>query len=395
MTTRPAEQRVMTASATTVLRRSVFWICATVFALLVALIGLAFAGSLSSEASLSATNPGPGGSKALVEVLRQQGVDVEATSTLERTADAVDDDPASTTLLYFDPDGILDDAQRAEVYGLADHVVVIDPSFEQLIDLSPDIAQAGAVEGELDADCTIDAATNAGSITGDGFGYRYTGTAAAQLCFGSGDDVYSVVGIERDGGTATVVGATAALANGTIADHGNAAFALTLLGRHPQLVWYLPTAADLSTEAPPTLGELSPEWVLPAVALVALTALAGAVWRGRRFGPLIVENLPVTVRANETMQGRARLYEKSSARLRAIDALRIGAVERIARSCGLPRVATVDDVIAAASAVTGSSELEVRRVLVDARPQNDRDLVRLSDELLVLERAVQAAVIPT
>jgi hypothetical protein len=394
MTTPAATQRVMTASPTTVLRRSVFWIAATVFAVLVAIIGLAFAGSLSTDATLAATNPAPAGAKALVEVLRQQGVDVDATSSLDDTAAAVDD-PAGTTLLYYDPDGILDSAQRTEAYGLADHVVVVDPGFEQLLDLSPDIAQAGAVDGELDADCGLDAARNADTITGDGLGYRYTGTGEAELCFGSGDDVYSVVSIERDGGTATVVGASGALTNGMIAEDGNAAFALTLLGRHPQLVWYLPTATDLATAAPPTLGELSPDWVLPAVALTALTALAAAVWRGRRFGPLIVENLPVTVRANETMQGRARLYEKSSARLRALDALRIGAVERIARSCGLPRVATVDDVVAAASAVTGRQEPEVRRILVDARPATDRDLVRLSDELLVLERDVAAAVIPT
>ncbi len=41
--------------------------------------------------------------------------------------------------------------------------------------------------------------------------------------------------------------------------------------------------------------------------------IAAAFWRGRRFGPLVVENLPVTVRASETMLGRARLYEKSRA----------------------------------------------------------------------------------
>jgi hypothetical protein len=393
MTATTTPQRVMTASATTVLRRSVFWVAATVFAILVAVIGLAFAGSLSSGAALSPENPAPAGSRAIAEVLRQQGVRVEATSTLDDAEDAIGD-PSATTLLYYDPDGILDAGQRAEVYGLADTVIVVDPAFEQLVDLSPDIAQAGAVDGELDDDCSLDAADNAGSITGAGFGYRYTGADSAVRCFGSGDGVYSVVQVERDGGTATVVGATSALSNESVDERGNAAFALTLLGRHPTLVWYLPSAADLVTEGAPTIGQLSPDWVLPAVALVALTTLAAAVWRGRRFGPLIVENLPVTVRANETMQGRARLYESSSARLRALDALRIGAVERIALVCGLPRVATVDDVIAAASAVTGRSEPEVRRVLVDARPANDRDLVALSDDLLVLERAVVIAVTP-
>jgi hypothetical protein len=393
VTATATRQLVMTASATTVLRRSVFWIAATVFAVLVAIIGLAFAGSLASGAALSPANPAPAGSKALAEVLRQQGVTVEATSTLDDTADVIGD-PSATTLLYYDPDGILDADQRARLFGLADTLVVLDPEFEQLADLSPDIAQAGAVDGELDDDCSLAAADNAGSITGDGYGYRYTGDDDAVRCFGSGDGVYSVVRIERDGGTATVVGATSALSNESVVEHGNAAFALTLLGSQPSLVWYLPTAADLVTEGAPTLGELSPDWVLPAVALLVVTALAAAVWRGRRFGPLIIENLPVTVRANETMQGRARLYESSSARLRALDALRIGAVERIARACGLPRAATVDDVVVAAGAVTGRPDLDVRRVLIDARPATDRDLVALSDELLVLERAVVAAVTP-
>jgi len=134
--------------------------------------------------------------------------------------------------------------------------------------------------------------------------------------------------------------------------------------------------------------------VLPAVALVVLTALAAAVWRGRRFGPLIVENLPVTVRANETMQGRARLYQKSSARLRALDSLRIGTVERLAALCGLSRLASVDDVIASASAVARLQPAEVRRLLLDAVPATDRELVALSDQLLTLERAVATSVTP-
>jgi hypothetical protein len=164
-------QTVVTASPTTVLRRSVFWIAATVFAVLVAIVGLAFAGSVSTEPALSPESAAPAGSKAVVEVLREQGIDVVASSSLDESADAIDD-PAATTLLVYDPDGILDAEQRTEAFGLADEVVVVEPGFEQLLDLSPDIAQAGAVDGELDDDCSLDAAGNAGSITGDGLGYR-------------------------------------------------------------------------------------------------------------------------------------------------------------------------------------------------------------------------------
>jgi len=206
--------------------------------------------------------------------------------------------------------------------------------------------------------------------------------------------VFSLVQVPTDAGVATVVGATDALSNEFVADRGNAALALNLLGSTENLVWYIPTVADLATDVPPTLGELSPDWVLPAVALVVLTALAAAVWRGRRFGPLIVENLPVTVRANETMQGRARLYQKSSARLRALDSLRIGTVERLAALCGLSRLASVDDVIASASAVARLQPAEVRRLLLDAVPTTDRELVALSDQLLTLERAVATSVTP-
>ena len=388
-------QRVMTASTTTVLRRSVFWVAAAVFATIVSLIGLLFAGSLAESDPLSATNPAPGGAKAVVEVLRQQGVDVSVASTLAAATEAVTDRD-DTTLFYYDPDAILDSDQRAEAFAAAGHVVAVNPTFDQLADLTPDIAQAGAVTGAADAECDATVGTRAGSITSDGSGFRYTGDdPGAVTCFAAGDGVYSLVRVQTDGALVSVVGATDALSNEFVADRGNAAFALNLLGEREDLVWYIPTAADLASAAPPTLGELSPDWVIPGTALALLTALAAAFWRGRRFGPLVVENLPVTVRANETMQGRARLYEKSSARLRALDALRIGAVERLARACGLPRVATVEQVVVGVAAVTRTDPARVRRVLIDDVPTTDRDLVRLSDELLTLERAVATSVTPT
>ena len=397
MSVAPAAQRVMTASPTAVLRRSVFWIGAAVFAVLVALVGMLVSGTASESDPLSATNPAPAGAKAVVEVLRQQGVDVTVATSLGEATDAMDDAGAGdTTLLYFDPDDLLDSEQRTEAFSSAGHVVAVDPTFDQLADLTPDIAQAGAVSGESKARCDDPVGENAGSITSDGSGFRYTGTADdAVTCFGAGDGVYSLVRVQTDGALVSVTGARDALSNEFVADRGNAAFALNLLGGRGNLVWYIPTVADLADDTPPTLGELSPDWVLPVTALAVLTALAAAFWRGRRFGPLVVENLPVTVRANETMQGRARLYEKSSARLRALDALRIGAVERLARACGLPRVASVDDVVSAVAAVTRIDPAEVGRILIAAVPASDRDLVRLSDELLTLERTVATSVTPT
>ena len=143
-----------------------------------------------------------------------------------------------------------------------------------------------------------------------------------------------------------------------------------------------------------TLGELTPPWVTPVLVLLVLTFVAAAVWRGRRFGPLVIENLPVTVRSSETMLGRARLYERSSARLRALDALRVGTIQRLATLCGQPRTASVDEIVSAVASVTRAQVGDIRNLLLDTVPATDADLVSLSDALLVLERDVAVAVRP-
>ena len=101
----------------------------------------------------------------------------------------------------------------------------------------------------------------------------------------------------------------------------------------------------------------------------------------RRVGPLVVENLPVVVRASETMEGRARLYERSNARLHALDALRIGTVARLAAhaaGCRAPRPST--EVVDAVAAVTGRDRAAVAGILIDHVPSTDAELVHLSDD---------------
>ncbi|WP_286344238.1 hypothetical protein [Frondihabitans sucicola] len=190
--------------------------------------------------------------------------------------------------------------------------------------------------------------------------------------------------------TTTVVGTSTALTNGGIADDDNAAFALALLGDHPTLVWYLPSIDDLP-KGSGTLASLTPGWVTPSIALLAAAAVAAAVWRGRRLGPLVVENLPVVVRSTETMEGRARLYERGASRMHALDQVRIGTLGRLAGALGLSRGAGVDEVVFRTADLLGVDPRELRHVLVDADPQDDRHLLALSDSLRDLEAAVGRA----
>jgi hypothetical protein len=134
--------------------------------------------------------------------------------------------------------------------------------------------------------------------------------------------------------------------------------------------------------------------VTPLAALLLLAGLAAALWKGRRLGPIVIEALPVVVRSRETVEGRARLYNRGRARLHAADSLRIGAIRRMGPILGLARSASVQEVVEAAVRMTGRPRNEVAAVLLTADPGDDRALVRLSDDLARLEAAVRVAAVP-
>jgi hypothetical protein len=271
--------------------------------------------------------------------------------------------------------------------------VLVMPGFSALRELAPGVGAAGSpahAKKALTARCDAPAARKAGTISAPQTTYRLKSDAYTG-CFPSSADTYALVAVSDGEYTTWLSGSTSVFDNENVLRQGNAALALNLLGSHETLVWYLPTLADVDATGPPGLGELTPGWLTPVILLLIAATIAAAVWRGRRFGPLVIENLPVVVRAGETIQGRTRLYQRSSARLRALDALRIGAVGRIATRCGLPRTATSIEVADAAAALIGANASLVRGILLDTAPGSDAELMRLSDQLAELERAVAHA----
>ncbi|HEV7950309.1 MAG TPA: DUF4350 domain-containing protein [Glaciihabitans sp.] len=388
-----APTRVLTPSVGATTKKALYWVVALAFVLVIAVITMLLSGTNTTADRLSPVSPAPSGSEAVVEVLRQQGVDVQPSTSLTATEDAVTTAADDTTVLVYDNQMLLEPAQWEQIAALEASVIVVNPSFMALSALNPGVAAAGPVNGTVDADCVVSSA-DAQVTLDDDFGYRVISDETAQPCLGSGDDVYSLISSEVDGSVRTVLGASWALTNEGIVQQDNAAFALRVLGQSSTLVWYLPSLSDVAGDAPPSLAELSPDWVIPTALLLALTAIAAAVWRGRRFGPLVIENLPVTVRASETMEGRARLYAANSARLRALDALRVGSVGRLATLVALPRTASVEEVAAAVASALDESVGSIREILLDAVPANDAELVRLSDRLLQLEAQVARAVVP-
>jgi hypothetical protein len=383
------DQESLTPTVRRAARRTAFWIVIGVVGLAVVILLIVLRGSAAQGVLLAADNPAPQGAMAVAEVLRQQGVDVIETASLADTEEALEGLAGESTVLLWDIDLLLDEQQHHRLLLATDDLVVLDPTFLELEDLTPGIAQAGASDGEFDADCDLSAVEKAGSVDAGGSAFRIVDDIDATGCLADDGDRYGLIETRRSGGTVTILGLTDVLMNGEILTAGNAALALNLLGEHETLVWYIPGAADLSDQAPLSIGELTPPWVNPLALMLLLVALGAVFWRWRRVGPLVVENLPVVVRASETMEGRARLYERSNSRLHALDALRIGTVARLARACGLPRTASVGEVVDAVAALTGRDRSAVADILIDHVPSTDAELVHLSDQLLRLEVAAR------
>lgn len=365
-------------------RRVWAWVAIAVVLLVVGGAGAAVTASLqwSQRGALDPDSPGPAGTRALAQVLRSQGVEV----TVVRDRPAAEAALAPGDTLVLGSTAFLsDDALRA-VTADAGRVVLLDPGSRDLRVLLGGAEPAGvAAEGAVAPDCADPDAARAGPVSP---GALFTAPAGVVGCYPA-DDGYALVVHDR---FAAVDGAEL-FSNDHLADEGAAALALGLMGASAHLVWYLPSPADADAgTAVPTLGELTPPWVTPAIVLLLCAATVAAIWRGRRFGPLVAERLPVTVRAAETMAGRAHLYARSRDAAHTLDALRGGALRRIARLLGLGPAAAPAEISDAAADRLGAPREVVRGILIEDIPATDAQLLAASDRLRDLEAAVRASV---
>ncbi len=186
----------------------------------------------------------------------------------------------------------------------------------------------------------------------------------------------------------TAVGSTDFMTNGGLLQAGNAALAMNLAGARPRLVWYAPHHIDGETSSPTSLFELIPENVMWIVCQLVVVVLVVALWKGRRLGPLVAEELPVVVRASETVEGRGRLYRSRRARDRAADALRTATVQRLLPRLGLGAGAPASAIVTSVAARSAADTQFVFHHLYGPSPATDNDLLQLARALDEIERQV-------
>jgi hypothetical protein len=252
--------------------------------------------------------------------------------------------------------------------------------------LEVDDARAG---DRTAARCDDDLLAGLSVEVGPSPGYRGRTGSGAVGCFSGGGKRPASLVTRVDRTVPTyAVGGTDVLTNDRVARADNAAVALRLLGQHDRLVWYVADRRDVAAGDAGSVRAQLPPALVPAVWLGAFALLSVMVWRGRRLGRLVVEPLPVVVKAVESTQGRGRLYRRVRDRTHAAGILREATRRRLATRLRLPASSAPHTLVLPVAQATGRDPGDVHDLLLSRPVTDDTTLTRLADDLAALEKEV-------
>jgi hypothetical protein len=328
---------------------------------------------------------GPAGTHALAALLAGQGQHV---STAGTAAAALAQSAGPHTALVLADPGRVGPASLPALAATHADLLIVAPGPRALAALTRGVTPAGrAPVANHRPRCAWPGARLAGPADTGGLLLRSTGPGAWR-CYPASTGYASLVRYRSGGRIITVLGTGAPLTNRELGRGGNAALALNLLAGDSHIVWLVPGPVTGAVPRSRSVSGLIPGPVYLVIAELAVAVALAALWRMRRFGPLVFEPLPVLVRASETAEGHGGLYRSRRARDRAAAALRAATVARLTARTGLPRAASPEAISQELARRTGRGEQEIRAMLYGPAPGDDAALVKLATDLDTLEAQV-------
>jgi hypothetical protein len=363
-------------------RRSWRWVALTLIVLAVIAGVGAYLTTPRPGGEMDPESTEPDGAHALVALLRADGVEVVVANGIADVEQAARPDALILVAhsQYLTDTTLLDRLAKAP-----GDFLLVDPTARTRRVLMPGVLRIrGTNTFDLNPNCDLREANRAGPVR---FGPSETYSAKDGRPMTSCYDGTLVR--YRDGGrTVTVVGSTEFMTNEGLLQAGNAALAMNLGGERHRLVWYAPQRSEGETSSPASISDLIPVNVTWIVWQLCLVVLLLALWKGRRVGPLVAEELPVVVRASETVEGRGRLYRSRRARDRAADALRTATLQRLLPRLGVGAGASAQAVVTTIARRGGADPNFVSYHLYGPPPATDDDLLQLARALDEIERQV-------
>jgi hypothetical protein len=313
--------------------------------------------------------------------VRDQGVDVIEAASIADVERAARPD---ALLVLAETQYLGDDEGLRRLAAVPGDRLLAEPVSRTREALAPGIHVAATSSLGGAPDCAMPEANRAGEVQlGTSNTYEAAGDTALTRCYDG-----AVVRYSDGGHTVTVVGSADFMTNSGLLKEGNAALAMNLAGTRPRLIWYAPQQFEGESDGGATFTDLIPDRVGWMVGQLCLSVFLFALWRSRRIGPLVAEDLPVVIRASETVEGRGRLYRSRRARDRAAEALRAAALNRMLPRLGLGPNAEPTEVAQAVAQRIGTDPNALGHLLFGPPPDTDADLVNLAHQLDDTERQV-------
>lgn len=344
-----------------------------------------------TTAPLHPDNPRANGAQAVARVLASQGVRVEVVAGQDALRRARIDSDTTVVVSY----GV--DLQEPTILELrrlvagAERLVLVEPERRVLRGVAPGISM---VDRQRDAAALVSTCDTPDVRPGEQLGRsqsEYSVTGARESCFvTSGYAVYlrTTTPYVKD---LVVIGSVDVLRNDRVLEYANGTVALRALGHSPRLVWYVPDLKDVPVGTTTRPDEVTPVWWTPALLLLLFATFGLFWWRGRRFGRLVVEPLPVIVRTVETTESRGRMYRKAGDTGRAAAVLRDATRRRVAAYLGAGLGASSEPraLIDAVTEATRRRPEDIGELLYGRTPQTEAELLSLAAALTALEKEIR------
>jgi hypothetical protein len=358
-------------------RRLLVWALIVVGIVVAAVVG---SRRVDEGLPLDPASPGPSGTKALVDTLREVGVKVSVTSELPTGR--------GTALLLADDLSEERRAQLLEWVWEGGTLVVADPfSPVTRVELAGD-TRIGFIQADLEPRCALPPTRDVGRVLAPG-AVVFQVPPGAQGCFPRGRGSW-LVAEPTGAGTVVRLGGTSALVNREIGSADNAVLMVDLLsaGSVPGVTVLRPPAPGGGSKG---LGELIAPRVKFALLQLLVAFLLLALWRSRRLGRPVTEPTAVRIPGSELVVAVGNLLQRARHRRQAA-ALLSGDLRRtLAERLGLPATAPAEQVADTASARTGIERERVLAALEPSMPRDEAELVALGQAIDTIRTEVVSA----
>jgi hypothetical protein len=333
---------------------------------------------------LDPASPGPLGTKALMDVLRELGGEVGISSDLPgRTI--------QTTLLLSDD---LTPERRQELLDWVRRggtLVVADPS-SGVTEVEPaGSTRIGLLDAEIERRCDVAALGNVGRVAAPGgvvFEVPASRGAAVgtRACFPRNDGAWLLVQPLGQGSVVRLGGASV-LVNQELGEADNGLLLASLLVPAPGTAVRvlrppLPGGGDAG------LGDLIAPRVRLALWQLVVAFVLLALWRARRLGRPVAEPQPVQLPGAELVLAVGNLLQRAKGRGQAAGLLTDDLRRSLAERLGLPPSAPPDLVADTVTARTGIPRERVLETLSPTTPRDEAELVALSQAVDSVRREV-------